>query len=139
VVWTVAFSGLAVASVRDVDAVVEAVPSIIVDSPTVIAPSDGDSDALLSLESLWGKSVPVGEGSTDGWSPVLPTLERASPDAERVGRVAVELTVGDAASDGRLPPVAPTKGLVAVLDELELESDSVSELPRVGWATSLGI
>jgi hypothetical protein len=126
-----AFSALEVAAVKDAEEEIDAVPSIMVDRPTVIAPRDGRSEALTSLELPSEELVPVGEGSAEGAKPVVPTV---SGEAERVEIMAVELAVGDASSAGRRPPDAPTKGLiVSVFDELEVESDSA----RVGSAKSL--
>jgi hypothetical protein len=130
-----AFSALELAAVKDAEDVVDAVPSIMVDRPTVIAPRDGKLETLASLELLSEELVPVGEGSADDAKPVVPTT---SGEAERVGIIAVELAVGDASSAGRRPPDAPAKGpRVSVFDELEIESDSARLLARVGLAGSL--
>jgi hypothetical protein len=130
-----AFSALEVAAVKDAEGVVDAVPSIMVDRPTVIAPRDGKSEALASLELFSEELVPVGEGSADGAKPVVPT---ASREAERVEIMAVELAVGDASSAGRRPPDVPAKGpRIPVFDELEIESDSARLLAIVGSARSL--
>jgi hypothetical protein len=130
-----AFSALELAAVKDAEDVVDAVPSIMVDRPTVIAPRDGKLETLASLELLSEELVPVGEGSADDAKPVVPTT---SGEAERVGIIAVELAVGDASSAGRRPPDEPAKGpRVSVFDELEIESDSARLLARVGLAGSL--
>ena len=89
-----------VASVKAAEEVVVAVPSIMVDSPTVMAPREGDAEASVSLELSSDKPVPVGDGSAEGDRPIVPM----SPDAERVEMMAVELTVGEANSAGRRPP-----------------------------------
>ena len=77
-------------------------PSIIVDRPTVMAPRDGDSEASVSLALPPDELVPVGAGSAEGSTPIVPIL---SPDAERVEMIAVELAVGEGCSTGRSPPV----------------------------------
>jgi len=89
-----------VASVKAAEEVVVAVPSMMVDKPTVMAPREGDAEASVSLELSSDKAVPVGAGSEEGSAPMVPM----SPDAERVEMMAVELAVGEANSAGRRPP-----------------------------------
>jgi hypothetical protein len=125
-----------VASVKAAEEVLvaEAVPSMMVDRPTVMAPREGDAEASISLEVFSDKPVPVGAGSEEGSTPIVPT----SPDAERVETMAVEPAVGEANSAGRRPPVWPRKGLtVPVLRKSEIESDSTGVLATVGVASSL--
>jgi len=71
--------------------VADAVPSMMVDKPTVIAPSVDELEASLTLELLSGELGPVGDGSAIGAEPVLPT----SGEAERVETSSVELAVGE--------------------------------------------
>lgn len=92
-----------VASVKAAENVVVEEPSIIVDRPTVIAPRDGDSEASVSLALPPDVLVPVGAGSDEGSTPIVPML--LSPEAERVEIIAVELAVGEGCSTGRPPPV----------------------------------
>jgi len=103
----VALSAPDVASVRAAEDVVVELPSIIVERPTVMAPRDGDSEASVSLALPPDELVPVGDGSAEGSTPIVPMF---SADAERVEMIAVELAVGEGCSTGRPPPVWPTKG-----------------------------
>lgn len=133
-----AFSAVGVVVVNDADGVVDALPSMIVDRPTVIAPREGKSEASISLELLSEELVPVGAGSELGPKPVVPTFRGPFPDAERVEMAAVELAVGNGRSAGRRPPDAPAKGPKGtMLDGAELVPDSVRVLARVGFARSL--
>lgn len=81
----------------------DAVPSMMVDRPTVIAPSVGELEAS-TVELLSGELGTVGDGSAIGAKPVVPTLGKS----DWVGRTSVELAVGETGSAGRRPPVAPT-------------------------------
>ena len=56
--------------------VAEAVPSIMVDRPTVIAPRVGELESS-TVELLSGELGPVGDGSRIGKKPVVPTSEEA--------------------------------------------------------------
>jgi hypothetical protein len=56
--------------------VADAEPSIMVDSPTVIAPRVGELEAS-TVELLSGELGPVGDGSTIGAKPVVPTSGEA--------------------------------------------------------------
>lgn len=105
-----AFSELVVASVRDAEEVVVAVPSMMVDRPTVIAPRDRELEMPVSLELPSEELVPVGAGSKIGARPVEPRPKRPPSDAERVEMMAVESAVGEGSSAGRRPPDVPTKG-----------------------------
>jgi hypothetical protein len=71
--------------------VADAVPSMMVDKPTVIAPRVDELEASLTLELLSGELGAVGDGSAIGAKPVLPT----SGEAERVETSSVELAVGE--------------------------------------------
>lgn len=114
-----AFSALEVASLKDAEEVVEAVPSMIVERPTVIAPRDGDS---ATVELLAEEDGPVGAGSAKGCAkPVEPTCDEPSVgavptgrSAERVERIAVELADGDSRLS-RTPPPVPTRGPVVLV------------------------
>ena len=93
---------LSAPEVTSVKAAVEVgmlVLSIMVDRPTVIAPKDVDSEASVLLALPSDKLVPVGLGSAEGSTPIVPTLGAA----ERVEVTAVELAVGEACSTGRWP------------------------------------
>lgn len=103
----VALSAPDVASVRAAEDVVVELPSIIVERPTVMAPRDGVSEASVSLALPPDELLPVGDGSAEGSTPIVPMF---SADAERVEIIAVELAVGEGCSTGRPPPVWPTKG-----------------------------
>lgn len=102
-----ALSAPEVASDKAAEDVVVELPSMIVDRPTVIAPRDGDSEASVSLALPPDELVPVGDGSAEGSTPIVPMF---SADAERVEMIAVELAVWEGCSTGRPPPVWPTKG-----------------------------
>ena len=80
-----------VASVTAAEDVVDAVPSIMVDRPTVIAPRLDELEASDALELLSGELGPVGDGSAIDAKPVVPT----SGETEPVGRISVEPTVGE--------------------------------------------
>lgn len=97
-----ALSAPEVASVKAAEDVVVELPSMIVDRPTVMAPREGDSEASVSLDLLSDVLVPVGAGSDEGSTPVVPMF--ASPDAERVEMTAA-LAVGEGCSTGRPLPV----------------------------------
>lgn len=88
---TEALSGLAVASVKDAVEVVEAVPSMMLVKPTVIAPRDDELEAPDSLPLLSRELGAVGAGSENGAAPLVPTL--GAPLAERVVSMADEISV----------------------------------------------
>ena len=120
-----------VASVMEAEEVVDAVPSMIVDRPTVIAPRLDELEASDALELLSGELGPVGEGSAIGANPVVPT----SGEAERVEITSVEPAVGETGWTGR-PPV-PTGA--SIVDSSVLEFSSEPLLAYVGSGRMSGM
>lgn len=88
------FSALVLASLNDAEDVVEAVPSMMVERPTVIAPSEDELVASDTVDLFSSELAPVGVGSANGTKPFEPTSEGPSAVAERVVRPPVELAVG---------------------------------------------
>jgi hypothetical protein len=112
--------------------VVDAVPSMMVDRPTVIAPRVDELEASVTLELMSGELGPVGDGSAIGAKPVVPT----SGEAEGVEMTSVELAVGETGETGRRPPVAPTDGPGVSTIELEISEEL---LAKVGSGRRPGI
>jgi hypothetical protein len=108
--------------------VADAVPSMMVDRPTVIAPRVDELEASFTPELLSEELGPVGDGSAIGANPVLPT----SGEAERVETTSVELAVGETGWAGRRPPEVPANGpVVSMVDPSELKY-SEELLAKVG-------
>lgn len=99
-----ALSEAPVASVRAAEEVAEAVPSMMLVKPTVIAPREDEVAAPVSLVLLSKVPDAVGAGLMNGATPIVPTL--AEPSAERVVRAPEEAAVGGGWSTGRRPPDA---------------------------------
>lgn len=112
-----AFSALVLASLNDAEDVVEAVPSMMVERPTVIAPREEELVASDTVELFSSELAPVGVGSANGTKPFEPTSEGPSAVAERVVRPPVELTVGETGWAGRRPPDTPASGPKDLLPE----------------------
>ena len=90
---TVPFAVADEASFTAAEELADAVPSMMVDNPTVIAPRLDEPDASDALELLSREVGPVGDGSADGANPVEPT----SGEGERVERISVSVAVGETA------------------------------------------
>lgn len=90
---TVPFAVADEASFTVAEGLADAVPSMMVDNPTVIAPRLDEPDASDALELLSREAGPVGDGSADGANPVEPT----SGEGERVERISVSVAVGETA------------------------------------------
>lgn len=140
-----AFSALVVASLKEAEEVVEAVPSMTVERPTVIAPREDEES--MALELLSAEDGPVGAGSVKGWAkPSEPTCDEApvgtgliGRSAERVVSMTVEPEVGVRGLSGTRPPVEPAKGTTVSLSTAgELEFSSEAVLETVGRTGLLG-